>query len=87
MKTIAVLAITETENLWFPSVSTAARHFGISKYRLLTCYFTDTGFNGVYFDLDLRVSDLQEAAVMKSWRRTKSTSQNRRIYGKPEKKL
>ena len=87
MKALSVIAITPNETLYFPTISLAAEHFGISKYKLLSCYFTDKATDGVLFDFGLDVTDDQEQAARKSWERSRSTSSVRRHHGKPKKKL
>lgn len=87
MKALSIIAISSCKTLYFPTLSLAADHYGISKYRLLTCYFTDEPADGVLFDLGLDVSDDQEQAARKSWERSRSTSSVRSYHGKPEKKL
>lgn len=87
MKALSIIAITEDENKFFPTLSLAAEFFRTSKYRILTCYFTDTDLGGVYFDLALTVSAAQESAAKKSWERSRSTSSDRRYHGKFKTKL
>ena len=86
MRGLSVVAITNGMNIWFPAVSKAAEQFHVSPYRILTCCFTNTPVDGVYFDFAVEVTDREEALAYISWQKARQTSTTRRVivHGKPK---
>lgn len=88
MRGLSVIAITNGRNIRFPAISKAAEQFHVSPYRILTCCFTNTPVDGVYFDFGTDVTDQEERLAYISWEKTRKTSKTRRIvHGQLKKEL
>ena len=78
---VPVLRISGEQVVRFGSLSEAAKLLNVSRYTLLTCYFTETPLpDGAWIDLDLSVGQDVEHRLRKTWLYTRKTSERRRKW-------
>lgn len=88
MKEIPMLVIRNGTTVRYPTLTKAAQATGVSRYTVVTCYFTDTCLpDGTWFDLALDVTGKQERQLHRSWMNARATSRDRRRDGIFEKEL
>jgi len=79
VKATPVLCITDGTTVRYRSLTEAAAAHGVSRYTLLSCYFTETALpDGSWIDLDLSVGPDQERRLLVSWLYARRTSEKRR---------
>ena len=76
---LPVIAIGVGRTVRYPTLTQAAEALGVSRYAVVTAYFTNTALrDGVMIDLAMEVTREQEIQLFRSWINARLPSRNRR---------